>query len=212
MTVRRSLRLRPLSWLRANPSGAAVAEIIWICWCKVGWLPLTWTIRSMLAAAAASNVFLAVQGVERDDGAAGEAEFAQQRLRRRNLVGFPGDVGVGEHQCRVGGEGAEHLGGGAVMEPIEAAAQGLAVERDAALSRHGARRLQQGGMASERSFHLNRIEPLQDLADGGARRQFRPKAAFSLRRCTSTKVTMPQYELQPATMARMENSSTWGSP
>ncbi len=42
----------------------------------------------------------------------------------------------------------------------------------------------------------------------GARFHCSEKAAFSLRRWTSMKVTMPRYELQPATMARMENSST----
>ena len=69
----------------------------------------------------------------------------------------------------MGGERAEHLGGSAVVEPVKAAAQGLAVQRDAALSRRGTRRLQQGGVASERSLHLNRIEPLKDVADGGVR-------------------------------------------
>jgi hypothetical protein len=38
-----------------------------------------------------------------------------------------------------------------------------------------------------------------------------PNVAFSLRRWTSMKVTMPRYELQPVTMARMENSRTCGS-
>ena len=42
----------------------------------------------------------------------------------------------------------------------------------------------------------------------GARFQVSEKTAFSLRRWTSMKVTMPRYELQPLTMARMENSST----
>jgi len=57
VTVRRSSRLRPLSWLHADPSGAVVAETSWIRWCRVGWLSLTWTIRATLAAVAASKCF-----------------------------------------------------------------------------------------------------------------------------------------------------------
>ena len=94
------------------------------------------------AFAAASNVFLAVQCIKRNDGARADAEFDQQRLRRRDLVRPLGDIDMGEHQRCVGGERAEHLRGSAVVEPVEAAAQGSAVQRDAALSRHGARRLQ----------------------------------------------------------------------
>jgi hypothetical protein len=41
VTVRLSSRLRPLSWLWANPSGAVVAVISAICWRRVGWLSLT---------------------------------------------------------------------------------------------------------------------------------------------------------------------------
>jgi len=44
-----------LSWLWADPSGVVIAEMSWTCWCRVGWLSLTPTIRAMLAAAAASK-------------------------------------------------------------------------------------------------------------------------------------------------------------
>ena len=57
--------------------------------------------------------------------------------------------------------------GRAVVEPVKAAAQRLAIQRDAALSRCGARRLQQGGMTAEGRLHPGRIEPLEDVADGG---------------------------------------------
>ena len=57
VTVRLSSRLRPLSWLWADPSGVVVAAISWLCWCRVGWLSLTWTIRAMLAFAATSKCF-----------------------------------------------------------------------------------------------------------------------------------------------------------
>ena len=57
LTVRVSSRLRPVSRLWADPSGAAVAAISWIFWCRVGWLSLVWTISAMLASAATSKCF-----------------------------------------------------------------------------------------------------------------------------------------------------------
>lgn len=39
-----------------------------------------------------------------------------------------------EHEGRVVGERAEHLGGGMIVELVEAAAQGFAVERNAGLA------------------------------------------------------------------------------
>ena len=62
VTVRRSSRLRPLSRLWADPSDAVLAAISAICWCRVGWLALTWTIRAMLAAAATSKCFFGSAG------------------------------------------------------------------------------------------------------------------------------------------------------
>jgi len=91
-----------------------------------------------------------------------------------------------EHQGGVGGERAQHLGGGAVVELVEAAAQRLAIEGDAALSGRGARRLQPGSMAAEGRFHRGRIEPLEDVADGG------------VRRCSAPVQT--GHRVQPATM------------
>jgi hypothetical protein len=112
---------------------------------------------------------LAVQCIKRDDGAAGDAEFGQQLLRRRDLIGFLSDVDMGEHDGGVGSERAQHLGGGTVTEVVEAAAQRLAIESDAALSGRRARSLQQGGMAAENHLHCGRIEPLEDVADCGVR-------------------------------------------
>ncbi len=108
-----------------------------------------------------------MQRVERDDGVAGDAQFGQQRLRRRDLVGPFGDVDVSEHKRGVGGKRAQHLRRGTVAELVkvrrtsrfDAAAQRLAIQGDAALSRCGARRLQQGGMAAESRLHRSRIEP-----------------------------------------------------
>jgi len=111
--------------------------------------------------------FLTVYRIECDDRAVLDTEFRQQRLRCRDLVGFLGDIDVGEYQGRVRGEGAQYLGGGAVVEVVEAAAQRLAIERDAGLSGRCACRLKPGGMLAEDSLDLRGIEPLEDVADRG---------------------------------------------
>lgn len=51
-----------------------------------------------------------MQRVQRDDGARRQAEFGQQRLGCRDLVGFRVDVDVSQDQGGIGGERAEDLG------------------------------------------------------------------------------------------------------
>lgn len=62
---------------------------------------------------------LAVQGIERDQ-AAGQAEFGEQRLGGRDLIRLLVDIAVRQHQGGIGGENAEQLCGGTIMEPVEA--------------------------------------------------------------------------------------------
>jgi len=121
------------------------------------------------ASAARSNSFLAVQRVQGDDGAWRQAEFGQQRLGCGNFVGLRGDVDMGQDQGGVGGQRAEDLDCGPVVEPVEAAPKRLAVERDAALARLGAGGVELGGMAAEHRFHRRGVEALEDVADGGMR-------------------------------------------
>ena len=115
-----------------------------------------------------------MQRIERDDGAVGDAEFGEHGLRRRNLVGFLGDVDMGKDEGGLGGERAQHLGGSAVVEIVEAAPQRLAIQRDAALPGCRACGLKQGGMATEYSLDRRRIEPLEDVADRGVRGRAAP--------------------------------------
>ncbi len=82
-----------------------------------------------------------------------------------------------KHERGVGGERAQHLRRGAVVELVKAAAQRFAIESDAAVPRRGARRLQQGGMAAEGRLHPGRVEPLEDVADGRVRRRAAPVQA-----------------------------------
>lgn len=97
---------------------------------------------------------------------AGDAELSEQGLHGRDLVGFVGNVDMGKHKSGVGGECAEHLGGGAVIEVVEATAQRLAIEGNAGLSRPRACGLQKGGMAAEDLLDRIRVEPLKNVADG----------------------------------------------
>jgi hypothetical protein len=71
--------------------------------------------------------FLAVQGIGGEQDAT-HAEGPDQRLGRRDLVAF-GDLLMGQDERRLAGERAEHLGGGPVVQVVEAAPQRLAVER-----------------------------------------------------------------------------------
>ena len=117
---------------------------------------------------------MTVQRIERDEGGGRHAEFGEQRLCRRDFVGLLGDIDMGEHERGVDGERAQHLGGGAVVEFVEAAAQCLAVERDAALSGRGMRGLKKGGVAAEGRFHIAWIEALNDVTDRGVCRRAPP--------------------------------------
>jgi hypothetical protein len=78
-------------------------------------------------------------------------------------------MSMGEHEGGIGGERAQDLGCGAVIEVVETASQRLAIQRDAALSGRRACSLQQGGMAAEDRLDRGRIEPLEDVADCSVR-------------------------------------------
>src|SRR4051812_5569952 len=119
---------------------------------------------------------LAMQGIERDQ-VASEAELAEQRLGGRDLVGLFVNVAVRQHQRSVGGEDAEHLRGGAVTELVEAAAQRLAIDRQAGRARLGTSHMQQAGMAAEDDLESAAVEALQDVADRGVRRRASPRQA-----------------------------------
>src|SRR4051794_22118941 len=126
----------------------------------------------MPTSAATSKCFFGSVTRKRDDGAVGDAEFCEQRLCRRDLVGFLGDIDMGEHERRIGGERAEHLDGGTVVKVVEATAKRFAIQCNAALPGRGAGGLQQGGVAAERHLHVGGIEALKNVSNrrvgGGA--------------------------------------------
>ena len=69
---------------------------------------------------------------DRGDAAGGDTGFGEQRLRRRDFVGFLCDVDMRQHERRVGGERAQHLGCDTIVEAVEAAAQRLAIQGNGA--------------------------------------------------------------------------------
>ena len=133
---------------------------------------------------------MTVHRIERDNRAVRNAEFCQQRQGIWDFVGLLSYIDMSEHQGCIGGERAQHLRGGTVMEIVKAAAQRLAIQRDAALSRHRARSLHQGGVAAESRFHGDRIEPLEDIADRCVRR--RPAPTQSERRVQPVAMDMDE--------------------
>ena len=82
---------------------------------KRGWLSFTRTSKALPVAAAATKVFLAVQGVGREQDAP-QAQLLDQRLCRRDLVAL-GNLLVRQDEGRLAGERTEHLGGGYCPAP-----------------------------------------------------------------------------------------------
>src|SRR5271155_2216072 len=163
-TMRSSCRLRPLSWLLAvsrTGSWPAVSRNRSI---KPGWFSFTCASRSLPVFNAASNVFLTVHGVEREQ-AAGQAELHDERLCRRDLVAFVRHRKMAEDDLVVDGEGAEQMGRLPVGEGVEAAPKGLAVDRHDGRSSLLRLPTQRRRMAAHRPLDRLRVELLQDVAD-----------------------------------------------
>lgn len=141
----------------------------------------------MPVAAAAAKVFLAVQGVGREQDAV-QAQLLDQRLGCRDLVAL-GDLPMGQDERRLAGEGAEHLRRGLVVEMVEAAPQCLAVQRDDPPPRCGADVTKMPGVAAEGGLDRGRVERVQKGAQrvdrggrGGSGRRRSRSAARDARR------------------------------
>src|SRR4051812_9413968 len=111
---------RPRSTVSRRSKGSRSAQSATRASRRRGWLSFTRTRSALPVAVAQAKVFLAVQGVGGEQDAA-QAQPLDQRLRRRDLVAL-GDLLVGQDERRLAGEGTEHLGGGPVIEMVEAAA------------------------------------------------------------------------------------------
>ena len=103
-----------------------------------------------------------MQGVGGEQDAA-QAQLLDQRLGRRDLIAF-GDLLMRENEGRLAGEGAQHLGGGLVVQMVEAAAQRLAIQRDDPPPRWGGGVTKMLGMAAESGLDLGRVERMHEGA------------------------------------------------
>src|SRR4051812_43403434 len=82
---------------------------------------------------------------------------------------------------------AEHLGGGPVVQVVEAAPQRLAVQRDDPPPRRGGDVVELLGVAAEGGLQLGRVERVQEGAqrvDAGARGRGARRGAWARSRCT----------------------------
>ena len=98
-----------------------------------------------------------MQCIEGDDGVLSDTELGKQRLSCRDFIGFRIDIKVREHEFCVGGERAEDMSGGLIVELIETAAQGLAVQCDTAGTGLGVRPMQHVWTAREVQVGLCKI-------------------------------------------------------
>src|SRR3954463_4835657 len=129
---------------------------------------------SASVAAASSRVFLTVHGINGDEGA-GEAEFGEQGLHRRNFVRLLVTVEMRQHQRCIRRERAQNMCGLAVLEMVEAATQCLAVDGDMALPLVAGLRVENGGVTSEYLLHRRRIQLLENEADRAVGRRAPPR-------------------------------------
>lgn len=96
-----------------------------------------------------------------------QVEFLQQLLCGGDFVGLLVDLDMRQHQRRVGGEGAEHLSCFDVVEAVETALEGFAIERHDTCARSRGGKVQAGGVFAKYLFNIYRPQPLQNVPDGG---------------------------------------------
>jgi hypothetical protein len=109
-----------------------------------------------------AKVFLAVQGIGGEQDAA-QAQLLDQHLDRRDLVAFD-DLLMREDKGRLAGERAQHLGGGLVVQMVEAAPKRLAVQRDDPPPWWSHAATEMLGMVAEGGLDLGWVERVQEGA------------------------------------------------
>jgi hypothetical protein len=126
---------------------------------------LSRTKSALPARAALAKVFLAVQGVGGEQGAA-HAKGLDQGLGGRDLVRRVANLLVGQDQGGLAGEGAQHVRGGPVVQVVEAVPERLAVERDHARPRCRHPLAERPRMLAEGGLQGGRIERLEQGTQG----------------------------------------------
>jgi hypothetical protein len=100
-----------------------------------------------------------------------QAQLADQHLRSRNLVRCGWDLVMRERQGGIGGEGAQDVSGGLVMQVVETVPQGLPVQGDRAQALPSSPVVQTTSMMTEGSLEVGWIERQDEVAQGIKRRR-----------------------------------------
>ncbi len=93
-----------------------------------------------------------------------QAQFADQDLRGRDLVGGGGDLAMHEGQRGICGEGTQHVSGGLVMQVVETVPQGLPIQGHRAQALPSSRFVQAARVATEDSFEIGWVERQDAIA------------------------------------------------
>jgi hypothetical protein len=94
-----------------------------------------------------------------------DSKLGKQHLDCRDLVRFFVDLDMGENQIAIGGKGAQHLSGLAIVEAVEAVLEHLAVESQPSSFGPTTVSVEPGSMLAKGGFDGLGIKPLQDIAD-----------------------------------------------
>jgi hypothetical protein len=114
-----------------------------------------------------------VHGIDGDENA-GEAEFGEQCLHRRDFVRLLVAIKMRQHQGSVRRKYAQDMSGLAVLEMIEAVAQRLAIDCNVVLPLLGSLRVENGSMAPEHLLYRSRIQLLENEPDRAVGRRAPP--------------------------------------
>src|SRR5215218_2968352 len=95
-----------------------------------------------------------------------QVQFADQHLRGPDLVRCAEDLVMREGQCGIGGEGAQDVSGGLVMQVVETVPQGLPIQGDHAQALPSSPVVQATSVATEGSLEVGWIERQDEVAQG----------------------------------------------
>jgi hypothetical protein len=95
-----------------------------------------------------------------------QAQFADQHLRGRDLVGCSRNLAMGEGQRSICGEGTQHVSGGLIVQVVETVPQGLPIQRNRAHALPNSRFVQATSVATEDSLEIGWVERQDEIAQG----------------------------------------------
>ncbi len=95
-----------------------------------------------------------------------QAQLADQHLPSRDLVGCGGDLAMRKGQCGVCGEGAQHVGGGLIVQVVETVPQSLPIQRNRGQALPSSHSMQATSVMAEGSLEIGWVERQDEIAHG----------------------------------------------